>query len=296
MSTGTAHGAVRRAEVLIDLRRYAEAAEMAAQAVAADPENVSARCTLAYALLEAGNTEESLRAAEAAAAADPDYEWPHRLRALALVRSGRKVDALRAAEEAVRLAPYERTAHQVHAECLLEVRRYGDAKDAANRVREMAPASADGLLLLGLIAIRKRQAQKAYRYLSEAVRLEPDNAHAHNQLGVAYEMLENGAAARESFEAAARLDPAYARPRRNLVRSARWKVWVEGGGVIGGSLPVLAIFALHGAWLVALLVFLAIVVAAVLAGLLFPHLAPLSASARTYVRDHGWRAALRRRR
>jgi Tfp pilus assembly protein PilF len=60
------------------------------------------------------------------------------------------------------------------------------------------------------------QFPEAIAELNQALRLDPANAHMHNDLGVALSQLQVYDKAAEQFSDAVRIDPTYADAKRNL--------------------------------------------------------------------------------
>jgi len=71
-------------------------------------------------------------------------------------------------------------------------------------------------LLLGNLLMEQRRQVESIAELSEAVRLLPRSAEAHNSLGEAYNAFGEPKAARPEFERAAELDPRHAQAHVNL--------------------------------------------------------------------------------
>jgi Flp pilus assembly protein TadD len=72
-----------QASVLLDLKRYDEAASLLARAVAAQPQDSRAWCLLAAAHLGAGRYEEAAAAASRAITLAPLDDGPYRLASIA---------------------------------------------------------------------------------------------------------------------------------------------------------------------------------------------------------------------
>jgi len=78
------------------------------------------------------------------------------------------------------------------------------------------PHNADARLLLGSVLMEQGRQVESIAELSEAVRLLPKSAEAHNALGEAYNAFGEPKAARPEFERAAELDPRHAQAHVNL--------------------------------------------------------------------------------
>jgi tetratricopeptide (TPR) repeat protein len=220
VSAGTG-SALARAQALLDLRRFDDAAQLLGQAIAQDPEDVWPRCELGRALIGAERWDEALAAAEAATALAPEFDWPHRLRALALNGLGRTKEAVRASEEAVRLDADDATNWQVLASCRLMAKDVRGAREAAERGLQLDPEDADLHRTVGDVALERDEVRAAERHYRRALELDPEDPVALNNLGVVLLRSDRKGEASELFEAAARLDPGLDVTRENVGASAR---------------------------------------------------------------------------
>jgi len=96
--------------------------------------------------------------------------------------------------------------------------RAADALELLARAREQAPYNAEIPAEIGKVLLDERQFDGALDELSRAVALNPKNALAFNNRGVALAALGQGPAARADFEHALALDPDLAEAGENLKR------------------------------------------------------------------------------
>jgi predicted O-linked N-acetylglucosamine transferase (SPINDLY family) len=92
----------------------------------------------------------------------------------------------------------------------------GRAEEAARRRLGEDGSDAEGWLLLGLIALARKQPREAAGHFREAVRLDPASAEVHNHLGRAEIDGRQAARAVASLREALRLRPAYPEAHFNL--------------------------------------------------------------------------------
>lgn len=176
--------AVRRAEALLDLDRWDEAAAAAGRALAAQPDDPAALCVLSRAHLGAERLPEAYQAAVRAVAVEPASLPAHLLVSLAASGGGDHHTALAAADEAVRLDPEVAVSHLTRARALLGL----------GWLREAAEAARQG------------------------VRLAPHDPAGHNTLGAALHQARDRKGARAAYEQALRVDPSYALTHSNLAQ------------------------------------------------------------------------------
>lgn len=174
--------ALRRAEALLDLDRWDEAAAAASRVLAAHPDDPAALCVLARAHLCAERLPEAYRAAVRAVAVQPTGVQGHLLVSLAASGGGDHRTALAAADEAVRLDPEVAISHLTRARALLGLRWLREAAEAAR----------------------------------QGVRLAPQDPGSHNTLGAALQGAGDRKGARAAYEQALRVDPSYALTHSNL--------------------------------------------------------------------------------
>ena len=243
-----ARRALGEGNALLELGRTDEAIARLSAAVASDPEDAEAQCSLALALAQAGRSREALETATVAAALAPESDWPQRLRAIALLQLGRAKEALVPAEDAVRLEPELAECHEVHADALVANKQYDAAIEAAGRAVNLNPEDPGPWETIGSAHLEKKQWFLAVNAYRAALERDPENAMAHNNLGIAYLRNDEPDAARECFERAVRIDPSRQLFRDNLALTSRahvnggWiliavavVVWIGGRGVLRES-------------------------------------------------------------
>ena len=228
------------ARALLDAHRPAEAADRARQAIAADPHDPEARCTLALALRDQGAVADALTAAEGALAVAPEYEWGHRLRATLLGQLGRRKEAVEAARTAVSLAPDLPHTWVTLADLLSEFPRgRKEAQQAAERARSLAPYETLGHIALSVVAIRRQRWRDAEEHSRAALAIDPEDADALNNLGVALLNQGKKKEAVHYFASSSQLDPRDPTARNNALAA------VSGGvGIILAVQVVRGLFAL----------------------------------------------------
>lgn len=174
---------LERAQALIGLRRFDDAASLLQELVGADPEVAPAWCLLAQAQIGLGEMESALECAERAAVLAPDDDWPHRLRSIALEDLGDAEGAIAAAREAVAKAPQDwRTHNGLATQLLLAKRDLGEAEAAAELAVALAPHEPSNHLALGSIAQERGNRKEAEEHFRNALALDPQNGPSHAAL------------------------------------------------------------------------------------------------------------------
>jgi Flp pilus assembly protein TadD len=175
----------RRAEMLCQLDRAADALPLLQRALAGDPEHAELWRHLAYVQAQLNRPDEALLASSRALEIEPEEEWAHRLASLALDRLGRHADAVDAARQATRLDPDNWRAHVRLALALLgSGTAHRQAWQAATHAAELAPHEPEVHNTVGAMALAVDdfgQAEAAFRHV---LQLDPDNAKAIHNLAL----------------------------------------------------------------------------------------------------------------
>jgi tetratricopeptide (TPR) repeat protein len=196
-----------RATVMLDLKRYGEAASLLAHVVAGEPADSRAWCLLATAHLGMRQYQEAADAARRAITFAPSDDWPYRLASIADRHLRNDMAALTAATEAVKLAPNHWRAYTCLAQAEL-ARGYDGAARAAARARELAPDEPDVHFVSGLISYARYDFQAARDHQERALALNPGHSGAVNELGRIELRRHSQAGAVGHFIRAARSAPA----------------------------------------------------------------------------------------
>lgn len=179
---------------LINAGRPDDAITLLGHFLAEQPADVTALGLVALAHLRAHRWDEALAVADEAIGRDPAYLPAWQRRSIALIELDRMADAREAAVEYLRLAPDQWHAHYTMARVLLPVRG---------------------------------RRQEALWHASRAVELAPEDADAHNLLGVIYRAMEDRAGAERAYRDALGIDPTHALARSNLALLTLGRVGTE---------------------------------------------------------------------
>ncbi|MFI8290003.1 tetratricopeptide repeat protein [Streptomyces sp. NPDC085614] len=176
---------LERADALFDVGRYEQAAALAAQHLASDPEDATGLVLLA--------------------------RCQHRL--------GREQEALASVERALSAEPGSLPAWLMRTHVLLALRRYEEAEAAARHAVELAPQYWGGHYALGTVLDRSSRPERrraAYEAARTAVALAPDESDAHFLVGLTAQRNGDHGVAQQAYETALRLDPESSEAHNNL--------------------------------------------------------------------------------
>ena len=173
-----------RVRMLVDLRRYTEAEQALRAMLVQDPDDVEVLRTLADVVGDLDRPEEQETLARRAVALDPDHVGGLQILADALIRRRDPDGAVGTAERAVQLAPSSWVTHYTLGRALLVGRRprTRDALAEANEAVRLAPHAADAHNLAGMCLADLTLYDEARRAYTEAIRLDPSNVFALNNL------------------------------------------------------------------------------------------------------------------
>lgn len=201
--------------VLVEKGDLATAEHEAREAVRRAPQSAPAHDQLAWVLLQEKQPDAALVEVQEALRLDPKPPW-YRMRLAAIYRV--KNDPRRATAEYRRIIQAD--PNYAPARIQLAWTLYG-LKDNAGALAEAREAvrldsSGETHFLLATALDQAGQTDEAYREYKEALRLDPENPSAHNDLGVLLLRRGDVAGAIAEFREALRLDPANELYRKNL--------------------------------------------------------------------------------
>jgi len=170
--------------VLLDLKRYDEAASLLALVVAVEPEDSRAWCLLAQAHLGNAQYQEAADAAKQAITLAPSDDWPYRLASLAHRHLGHSTSAWKAATEACRLAPDQWQSYVCLAQAeLVRQMDHKAAERAAANARRLAPDEPEVHYVSGLVSFACGRWKAARAHQERTLALAPGHSGALNELG-----------------------------------------------------------------------------------------------------------------
>jgi len=210
-----------RAEALLDLERWDEAAEAAKAGLALDPDDVVLLDALAIARVEAGWIVEARETIDAALEIAPDL--PPLLAHKALIEArGHDFDAAeRTIARALAVAPESADVRRVRAQVASLRGDKHAARQYADDLLEVEPDSDVSHLLRGNVDVQAGKFRTAVRHFEEAARLNPDHPEIREVLR------ENKVAAHPIL--------APVRPIWRFGRLRAWLVYFTLAGLLAGT-------------------------------------------------------------
>lgn len=203
--------------LLIQTRRYAEAATLLERALAAGTTKVMGTWNnLGIALREQGQPGAAIAGYDQALAIDPDYVEALNNRGVALYDLKRAEEAKTCYRRVLELQPDYVQAMNNLSLILRDEKYLDEAHTYLERALAIDPDYVEGLNNLGLIWQARRDFEKALPWHERAVALRPDDPEAINNLGVNHMNLMQSAEAIACFERALALKPAYAEAMNNI--------------------------------------------------------------------------------
>jgi Flp pilus assembly protein TadD len=206
----------KRARVLLDLGRPAEALQEIRRALASNPNDPDSLEIEGLCHLRTGAHAEALRALAAAIVGAPGGAHAHYLYGFTLREAGRSSEAEGPFTAALRLAPDEPVYLRALAELFADLGRHDEALGLARRATEAGPERAANHVTYGYVASAAGKKDLARASYEQAVKLDPSDAAAWNNLGCLDLEAGRVLTARARFREALRLDPRGERAQRNL--------------------------------------------------------------------------------
>jgi tetratricopeptide (TPR) repeat protein len=213
-----------RATILIEQKKYAEAAAFLRQALAQDPQDGWGLYLLALCQLHMPAEEKAASATiDRALAADGNNAAFHALRSHILTNDKKYAAALSAADTAVAIGPDYAGGHIARCAALIGTERWKDAEASARAALALDPDNAGaGNLLSETLRFQNRGAETA-AHVQSMLAKDPTDAFSHANAG--WVALEKGDLknAQLHFLEALRIDPGFEYARKGIVETFKAK-------------------------------------------------------------------------
>jgi Flp pilus assembly protein TadD len=252
------------AAALVAARRWEAALPAITSAVATRPDDPELLALLVRTLRGLGRTDQSIVAARQLLTLTPDDPYALRLATLVLLDVGWVDEAIGLAARAVARDPNVAANHLALSRAWAQSRRpgaVGHQLDAAREAVMLDPASPDAQVQIGTALAANADPSAARAAYHEALRLDPGNSAALNNLAVLDLQAGSPDGAVRHLAAALALDPHGPVPRRNLDAVAIRVVRRVGWWLLLAPVPALVAAAWHASlatWLLAAVAVLAL--------------------------------------
>ncbi|MEM7627024.1 MAG: tetratricopeptide repeat protein [Planctomycetota bacterium] len=243
------HTAADRADAARTLGRHREAARLATEALAQDPDDLEARYTLGRALWQLDDLDEAETVARELLRRDPEDPWHHNLLGdVLLTQPGRQAPE--------RALPHYREAHRRRssspglaydlADVLWRLDRHDEAARVLDRVLNEKPEEADLLALRARVAEKLGHRRDAARFSRRALRLDPEAPETHDARGTVAYALGCYRVAERHYRETRRLDPAtFPWLQAQLIRETRY---LQSPWYVATLVPACLVFAAPWPW------------------------------------------------
>jgi tetratricopeptide (TPR) repeat protein len=217
---------LRRAEVLLQQRRYDLAEDQLRQSIAAEPNDALAYSYLSICLAERESWAEATEAARRGIGLEPGGPFGHYALARVLRDRNMLKDARAAIGEAVRLAPHDPDYWGVLASIEVGEKRWRQALDAAERGLESDPEHEGCVNLRAMALTNLGDREAATAAIDATLSRNPENALTHANLG--WTRLHEGRArdAMVHFREALRLNPELDWARSGIVEAMKARSFI----------------------------------------------------------------------
>ena len=188
-------------------RRYEQAAEFLANAVAQAPSSAELQAVLGSALMGLGKLAEAERSFADAVRLRPDYVEALNDLGNAMRLQGKMKEAIASYREAARCRPDLGMIHQNLGTALAEERRLPEAEASLREAVRLQPARPEALHDLGVVLQKRGDIEQAMQTFNQALRLNPELVLAHVGLARCRAAMGSLVEAIAGCEHALRLDP-----------------------------------------------------------------------------------------
>ncbi len=204
---GDPNAHAEEAWVLIDLKRYKEALAACSRAIASDPEEASHYATLVRIHLLLKQYKEALDAARRVVSLAPEWPYGYYLASICLHHCLDFDGELRAAEHALALNPEDPDLLDRVARAQIQSGLLNKARTTATQLCRVSPETSGTFSLLSDICFELNDYENAEAYLLSALKIDPEDAVLHNDLGRIRLARKSWQLAIEAFYTAAKIQP-----------------------------------------------------------------------------------------
>ncbi len=219
-------GPTRRAALLLEHNRAAEAEKELRGHLAQSPHDVRALLLLSASLGAQDKDKEAVEVAKQAVGVAPGIDATHSQLARALLGSRELKSARDSAEEAVRLDPEDANNYGLLALILHHLNEHAHALRIAEHGLSIDPEH------LGCLNVRSAELAHLKRFseadsaMEKALEVDPENPYTHNNTGWAALRRGDHAKAMEHFREALRREPGMESARSGMIEALKARYWI----------------------------------------------------------------------
>jgi protein O-mannosyl-transferase len=181
-----------------------------------NPDSWIAHYTLAFALVQTGEPEETIKQFEKALLLHPDFPEAHNGLGAMLTRTGRPGEAIEHFRQALQSRPYYVEARINLGAALVQTGRAQEAIEQYEQVLRLRPDDDRACYNIANALAQANRLPEAIDYFKQSLRLKPDYPQANNNLGIALVKVGRLGEAAEYFQHALTLKPDYPEAHYNL--------------------------------------------------------------------------------
>lgn len=215
------HPNLRRAFLLLEQKRYADAEKELKKALADDPQNATIYAVLAECAIQQDHLAEALEMAKQALNLDAGNAYHHSVLAVAYMANRDLTAAKAAIEEAISLDPYDAHYYFLRGNIAYAQKKWDFALINANKALEIDAESVNAINLRSMALTKLNRKDEASATADFALHKEPENPYAHANKGWTEIERGNHKSAQQHFREALRLDPMNEVARSGLKESIK---------------------------------------------------------------------------
>jgi tetratricopeptide (TPR) repeat protein len=195
---------------------FAEAVDLLARAVTANPAEPSTQLSLGIALQGAGHHAEAIKFFTSVQRLTPDDSAPFLHAAMSLLGLGQKTEALHAASDACRLAPLRAHAHYVYGQAWMALDEPAKAERAFAEAIRLTPNWPDAWVNYGVARYRQGAIEDAKTAMRQVLTFAPGHPAASANLGAFMRISGESEAAEDLLRTSIAREPGNIGARLNL--------------------------------------------------------------------------------